>query len=398
MIAMKRLRELFYQWAFLDINHTGSYKKSFFTIFEDDNCMTNQEMVSRLSLMLSAVSLGVLLHTISTNPSSTQFIFHLAALIILLVFLYMSEMMVFRYSPKLGNAATFVFICFLYGITVADRLFNFGLPDMLFYLVLSLTPVAFVLPPLVFAVLGLAWSGAYTAILFHQISGQALIEEGLGILITLLVSTLMGWYIGRTRVTQAFANQKSRTLTQTLQQTSLTDQLTGLFNHRSFQTDYYKLFEDCQRKKHRFSVIMIDIDKFKLFNDYYGHLEGDRCLSEIGHAIGEYTDDGIVTYRFGGEEFVLLLSGQAASRTLAIAESLRQKIMNLKITHEYSPVASVVTVSVGVHLGVPPAHEKPMDFFDHADQAMYVSKRSGGNRVSVYTEPGKEDSASEDDD
>ncbi len=395
---MKKLRELFYQWAFLDINHTGSYQKTFFSIFEDDNCMTNQEMISRLSLLLAAVSASVLMYTVSNNPSSTQFIFHLAALIILLVFLYTSEMMVFRYSPKLGNAATIVYICFLYGITIADRLFDFGLPDMLFYLVVSLTPVAFVLPPLLFAVLGLAWSGAYLFIVSGQLSGQAYHEELLAIIMVLAISTLMGWHIGRTRVAQAFANQKSRTLTKTLQQTSLTDQLTGLFNHRSFQSDYYSLFEDCQSKRHRFSVIMIDIDKFKLFNDYYGHLEGDRCLSEIGQAIGEFTDDGIVTYRFGGEEFVLLLSGTAASRTLAIAEALRQKIMNLKITHEYSPVASVVTVSVGVHLGIPPAHEKPMDFFDHADQAMYVSKRSGGNRVSVYTEPGKDADGQDDDD
>ncbi|MBE5815808.1 MAG: GGDEF domain-containing protein [Clostridiales bacterium] len=394
---MKKLRELFYQWAFLDINHTGSYKKTFFGIFEDDNCMTNQEMVSRLSMLLSCVSTGVLLYTVGNNPSSTQFIFHLAALIIFLAFLYMSEMMVFRYSPVLGNTATIVYICFLYAITIADRFFNFGLPDVLFYIVMALTPVAFVLPPVLFFVLSLIWAAVYMFGIAGQLSGQALHEELLAIGMVLAISTLMGWHIGRTRAAQAFANQKSRTLTETLQQTSLTDQLTGLFNHRSFQSDYYSLFHDCQSKKHRFSVIMIDIDKFKLFNDYYGHLEGDRCLSEIGHAIGEYTDEGIVAYRFGGEEFVLLLSGTAASRTLAIAENLRQKVMNLKITHEYSPVASVVTVSVGVHLGVPPAHEKPMDFFDHADQAMYVSKRSGGNRVSVYTEPGQEANTDDED-
>lgn len=394
---MKKLRELFYQWAFLDINHTGSFKKTFFGIFEDDNCMTNQEMVSRLSMLLSCVSTGVLLYTVGNNPSSTQFIFHLAALIIFLAFLYMSEMMVFRYSPALGNTATIVYICFLYAITVADRFFNFGLPDVLFYIVMALAPVAFVLPPVLFFVLSLIWAAVYMFGIAGQLSGQVLHEELLAIGMVLAISTLMGWHIGRTRAAQAFANQKSRTLTETLQQTSLTDQLTGLFNHRSFQSDYYSLFHDCQSKKHRFSVIMIDIDKFKLFNDYYGHLEGDRCLSEIGHAIGEYTDEGIVAYRFGGEEFVLLLSGTAASRTLAIAENLRQKVMNLKITHEYSPVASVVTVSVGVHLGVPPAHEKPMDFFDHADQAMYVSKRSGGNRVSVYTEPGQEANTDDED-
>jgi diguanylate cyclase (GGDEF)-like protein len=140
---------------------------------------------------------------------------------------------------------------------------------------------------------------------------------------------------------------------------------------------------------------MIDIDKFKLFNDYYGHLEGDNCLSQIGHTIGSFADEGVVPYRFGGEEFVLLLSGTSASRTLAIAEGLRQKVQDLQIIHEYSPVGPVVTVSVGVHLGIPPSHERPMDFFDHADQAMYVSKRSGGNRVTVYHDPSGTSTAAE---
>lgn len=381
---MKKLRELFYQWAFLDINHTGSYKKTFFGIFEDDNCMTNQEMVSRLSMLLSCVSTGVLLYTVGNNPSSTQFIFHLAALIIFLAFLYMSEMMVFRYSPVLGNTATIVYICFLYAITIADRFFNFGLPDVLFYIVMALTPVAFVLPPVLFFVLSLIWAAVYMFGIAGQLSGQALHEELLAIGMVLAISTLMGWHIGRTRAAQAFANQKSRTLTETLQQTSLTDQLTGLFNHRSFQSDYYELYDGCQQNKRHLGVIMLDIDKFKLFNDYYGHLEGDRCLSQIGHTIGSFANEEISTYRFGGEEFVLLLRGTSASRTIAIAEQVRQKVYDLQITHEYSPAAPVVTVSIGVHVGAPPKHEKPMNFFDHADQAMYDSKHLGGNKVSVY--------------
>ena len=129
---------------------------------------------------------------------------------------------------------------------------------------------------------------------------------------------------------------------------------------------------------------MLDIDKFKLFNDYYGHLEGDRCLSQIGHTIGGFANEEISTYRFGGEEFVLLLRGTSASRTIALAEQVRKKVYELQITHEYSPAAPVVTVSVGVHVGSPPKHEKPMNFFDHADQAMYDSKRLGGNKVTVY--------------
>jgi diguanylate cyclase (GGDEF)-like protein len=195
---------------------------------------------------------------------------------------------------------------------------------------------------------------------------------------------MMGFCTGDA-TSEAFSNQKNSDLTKPLQPTRMTDQPTGLFNHRSFQADYYEMFENCQQNGRRIGVIMIDIDKFKLFNDYYGHLEGDRCLSQIGHTIASFTNEEITTYRFGGEEFVLLLRGTAASRTIAIAEKVRKKVYELQITHEYSPAAPVVTVSIGVHVGPPPKHEKPMDFFDHADQAMYISKRAGGNRVSVFS-------------
>ncbi len=385
---MQKLRDLFYQWAFLDINHTGKYKQTFFCTFEDDNCMTNQEMISRLSLLLSFVSAYVLFFLMRNYPSSSKYVFHLLMCIILLMFLYLSKMMTFRYSaPPFSNLVTVVFICFLYSITIVNQVFDFELPSVLFYIVMALTPVAFVLPPVVFLLINLVFTGIYLYILGGQLEGLALYEEMLAVTIVLAVSTMMGWYIGRTRAEQAFANQKNQTLTKTLQQTSLTDQLTGLFNHRSFQADYYEMFENCQQNNRRIGVIMIDIDKFKLFNDYYGHLEGDRCLSMIGNTIGQFAGEEINTYRFGGEEFVLLLWGASASRTISIAEKLRKKVYDLQITHEYSPAAPVVTVSVGVHLGTPPSHEKPMNFFDHADQAMYNSKRSGGNQVSVYRDP-----------
>ena len=382
---MRRLRELFYLWAFLDINHTVDYKQTFFKVFEDQNCMDNQEMISRFSLLLSFVSFYVTLFLTHNYPTSSKYIFHLLMMILMFVFLYVSKLMTFQYVPApVSHTTTVVYICFLYGITIANQLFGFELPGALFYVVMSLAPVAFVLPPLVTTLINALWAMVYLIIVHFQLPRLGFYEELLACSIVLVVSTLMGFYIGRTRAEQAFANQKNNALTRTLQQSSITDQLTGLFNHRSFQSDYYELYDGCQQNKRHLGVIMLDIDKFKLFNDYYGHLEGDRCLSQIGHTIGSFANEEITTYRFGGEEFVLLLRGTAASRTIAIAEQVRQKVYDLQITHEYSPAAPVVTVSVGVHVGSPPKHEKPMNFFDHADQAMYDSKHAGGNKVSVY--------------
>lgn len=382
---MKKLREVFYLWAFLDINHTGNYQQTFFKVFEDQNCMDNQEMISRISLVLSFVSFYVTLFLTHNYPTSSKYIFHLLMMILMFVFLYISKLMTFQYVPApVSHTTTSLYICFLYGVTIANQLFGFELPDALFYVVMSLAPVAFVLPPISTAVINAFWGAVRIVITHFQIDRLDFYEEVLAVTIVFVVSTMMGYFIGRTRAEQAFANQKNNALTKTLQQTSITDQLTGLFNHRSFQSDYYELYDGCQQNKRHLGVIMLDIDKFKLFNDYYGHLEGDRCLSQIGHTIGSFANEEISTYRFGGEEFVLLLRGTSASRTIAIAEKVRQKVYDLQITHEYSPAAPVVTVSIGVHVGSPPKQEKPMHFFDHADHAMYESKRLGGNKVSVY--------------
>lgn len=382
---MKKLREYFYHWAFLDINNTGRFSQTYFKIFEDQICMDNQEMISRFSLLLSFVSFYVTIFLTHNFPNSSKYIFHLMMMILMFIFLYVSKLMTFQYVPApVSHTTTVLYICFLYGITISNQIFGFELPNSLFFVIMALMPVAFIMPPLVSTIINIFWGLVHVLICYLQDPILVFYEELLATTIVVIISAMIGYFIGRTRVEQAFVNQRNNALTKTLQQTSLTDQLTGLFNHRSFQSDYYELYDGCQQNKRHLGVIMLDIDKFKLFNDYYGHLEGDRCLSQIGHTIGSFANEEISTYRFGGEEFVLLLKGTAASRTIAIAEKVRQKVYDLQITHEYSPAAPVVTVSVGVHVGPPPRHEKPMNFFDHADQAMYDSKHAGGNKVSVY--------------
>ncbi|MBR2925216.1 MAG: GGDEF domain-containing protein [Clostridia bacterium] len=382
---MKKLKELYFLWGFLDINNTCHYQQTYFKQFEDQNCMENQEMISRFSLLLSFVSFYVTLFLTKNFPTSSKYIFHLMMMILLFIFLYVSKLMTFQYVPaSVSHTMTILFISFLYIIVIANQLFSFELPSAMFYVLMSLVPIAFTLPPLVTLLINLFWAAIYAVIVHQQKPTLAFYEDVLALTIVLVISSMMGYFIGRTRAEQAFANERNNTLAKTLQQASITDQLTGLMNHRSFQSDYYELYDGCQQNKRHLGVIMLDIDKFKLFNDYYGHLEGDRCLSQIGHTIGSFTSQEISTYRFGGEEFVLLLRGTAASRTIAIAEKVRQKVYDLQITHEYSPAAPVVTVSIGVHVGFPPKHEKPMNFFDHADQAMYDSKHAGGNKVSVY--------------
>jgi diguanylate cyclase (GGDEF)-like protein len=166
-----------------------------------------------------------------------------------------------------------------------------------------------------------------------------------------------------------------------LEQLAMIDPLSGLANRRGFDA---RLAADWQRAA-KFSrpvgLLMIDVDHFKLFNDRYGHLEGDVCLRRVAELLNEAasgTDD--LPARYGGEEFALLLPGVDIGEAQAIAERLRQAVENLCITHATCP-AGQVTISVGVASLVPMAGQDAAALIEAADAGLYAAKRRGRNAV-----------------
>lgn len=117
------------------------------------------------------------------------------------------------------------------------------------------------------------------------------------------------------------------------------------------------------REKLPLSLIMCDVDFFKLYNDQYGHLQGDACLSSVAHAI-DYCirRPADLAARYGGEEFVVLLPNTQAEGAVFVAESIRRKVQELVIDHAASPVCKYVTLSLGVASTVPGYHENPQTF------------------------------------
>jgi diguanylate cyclase (GGDEF)-like protein len=126
---------------------------------------------------------------------------------------------------------------------------------------------------------------------------------------------------------------------------------------------------------------MIDVDHFKLYNDTYGHPEGDLCLSRLGEALAGIADatDGFAG-RYGGEEFCLLLPNFNAPRALAAGEMVRTAIQDLGMPHATSVYQSV-TVSVGVACTTPSDAQAPKDLIEAADAALYAAKHRGRNAV-----------------
>ena len=164
------------------------------------------------------------------------------------------------------------------------------------------------------------------------------------------------------------------------------DGLTKLYINRHFMTLLENEVRRCSRYKHNMSVIMLDIDDFKLINDNCGHLVGDQILREVSNQILTTVRKIDVAARYGGEEFVILLPETTKEGAGIIAERLRKNIANLRVNTNDDKVVTT-TVSMGISQ-FPNDGATAEEMIESADKALYHSKRNGKNVVSVYGENG----------
>jgi diguanylate cyclase (GGDEF)-like protein len=159
------------------------------------------------------------------------------------------------------------------------------------------------------------------------------------------------------------------------------DMLYGRANRRGFQSRLDFEWLKALQCDGELSLLMIDVDHFKLFNDTYGHPEGDVCLTRVGETLARVAAETMgFAGRYGGEEFCLLLPNADSERALEIGEMVRQAVWNLAMPHETS-VYRMVTVSVGVASATPSNAAQPGDLIEAADAALYAAKHRGRNAV-----------------
>ncbi len=174
------------------------------------------------------------------------------------------------------------------------------------------------------------------------------------------------------------------------QRNSLTDNLTGLLNRRFFDTTLQAEFSRHKRTGSQLSLIMIDVDYFKKYNDYYGHLEGDDCLRQIARALKMASERGadLVT-RYGGEEFAVILPDTNRQGALVLSERIAGSVLELKLPHADSDISEWVTLSMGVASTADQVLDNGSQLVELADQAMYRAKKNGRNRCEIFV-PGLE--------
>jgi len=165
---------------------------------------------------------------------------------------------------------------------------------------------------------------------------------------------------------------------------SYRDGLTGISNRRHFDQQLELEWRRCGRRRSPLSLIMVDIDFFKFYNDSYGHLQGDECLKQVAACISSNARraEDLVA-RYGGEEFIVLLPDTDIEVAGAVAEAMRSAVEALNLPHPASLAAGCVTISLGVAGDIPIPRENPHNLVSVADRALYKTKSAGRNRVST---------------
>ncbi|MNC44864.1 Response regulator PleD [compost metagenome] len=169
-----------------------------------------------------------------------------------------------------------------------------------------------------------------------------------------------------------------------IEQISITDELTGLYNRRYFNKLFLEEVEKAAANKRHLTYLMLDIDYFKKYNDTYGHYEGDSVLRRVGTLLQELAARANgYAFRLGGEEFGIIVSGLTPRQSREYAESIRRSIADQRIEHALSTDYGIITVSIGV-AAVYVDNVREEDIYKLGDDALYQSKAQGRNCVTMF--------------
>ena len=185
--------------------------------------------------------------------------------------------------------------------------------------------------------------------------------------------------IGYTAVREDITDKKR------IEEISITDELTGLYNRRFFNEIFEREVNRAKREEHSFALIIFDVDFFKLYNDNYGHQAGDLVLQTIGKKIKELCKrSSDFAFRIGGEEFAVIFTPHFKENAVEFANLINKEIENLKIEHKYNKASSYITASIGLYTQVGEKIDTTKEIYQFTDLALYEAKKNGRNGYVVF--------------
>ncbi|MEF9921041.1 MAG: GGDEF domain-containing protein [Erysipelotrichaceae bacterium] len=382
----EKLNKLFYCIAYLDF--TGDCKKedTYFYRFSKDINKSNLRTMRSMSVFMLIISIFVIACSFTYFGATFLFDIYVPIAIFEILLLGLIQWLLNKnFSSKACTVLTALHLFHM--LAFAGYISVYYCKEetaLLFAVVLTISSTIFSLPTLLTMSISTLCTTLVIIASYYVKDSYWFESDTLNGISVLIFSFMFGWRINRIRAEEAFARADAQRLNGELKKISVTDPLTGLYNHRSFQENYYEMFRKASAGRLAFGVIMMDLDKFKAYNDQYGHVAGDDCLRLVAESIAKAVPKEAIVCRYGGEEFIALLNHELCFKAADIGEDIRKAVAALEIPHICPSLETkVVTLSLGTYVGVPAKNEQPMNFVDQADKAMYQSKEMGRNRLTV---------------
>jgi diguanylate cyclase (GGDEF)-like protein len=197
-----------------------------------------------------------------------------------------------------------------------------------------------------------------------------------------LVGMILSWYLSHVIIKVMISSRRCEQERNRFREESIRDELTGLSNRRNYLNSVNFYISVCRHVHQTVCAIMMDVDYFKNYNDYYGHQKGDLVLKSIGEVLRRLSvEEHTFAARVGGEEFITLWTENRVAEAERVAVKLRQMIIDLQIPHERSGAAPCVTASIGLYILRGGSADSPEELYNHADQALYEAKKNGRNCI-----------------
>lgn len=272
------------------------------------------------------------------------------------------------------------------------------------YLVVIPLAIALFVPwaPRAHALWLVAYVGVGTGFAMSSLAASLTTDQRLGLVLALGVAGLVS-FVGQRSLQQVREREFSeylrlrtmnelaraqraelREVNRQLSETARIDPLTGLSNRRRLSEDLAALWDRHVRYGHGYTAVLLDLDRFKALNDRFGHLAGDATLQAVAVALRAETRPGDGIYRFGGEEFLVILPEASVAAAEATGERLRQAVVALEIPHPDNVPWGVMTISAGVARMASEVEASADDWLRRADVALYRAKEGGRNRVQGF--------------
>lgn len=300
--------------------------------------------------------------------------------IISAIFLYLSKDSISRVKRLTRPRFNWIYRCFwifafnaaMYGVS------NTSDPALVFLLFAGATVAMAVFPLLGTAEFMCSLANEGLWIFFLNVYKESPLSTMLTYLLIVLASAIMSRIIYSKRIEVMKLRQRLNGISKD----AMVDPLTGLLNRRGFDRQVESIWPFCVRNDYKVALMIIDVDNFKLYNDEFGHPEGDQCLKKVAESIrGTARRTTDIVSRIGGEEFLVFIQGSREDEMLEFADTIRKNVEKLAIPHSENAAHPYVTVSVGLEIAVPKGMNINM-LYEGADRELYQAKESGRNAVS----------------